>query len=110
MVSCVYVYVFVYTEQVTFKQTFLETDSLEIRPTIKCSVTTVWCLIICVCRCSLCSLELFTEPGDCKRKCSLRHVCAACVLGTRDWHYSDMNERYVWFLFHSEKMLYGYTL
>jgi len=61
---CVYVFVFVYTEQVTFKQMFLETDSLEILLTMKCSVTTVWCLISTVCRCSLCSSELFTEPGD----------------------------------------------
>ena len=61
---CVCVYVFVYTEQVTFKQTFLETDSLEIHLTIKCSVTDVWCFISAVCRCSLCSSELFTESGD----------------------------------------------
>ena len=56
--------VFVYTEQVTFKQMFLETDSLEIHLTIKCSVTNVWCLIRAVCRCSLCSSELFTLLGD----------------------------------------------
>ena len=43
---------------------FLETDGLEIHLTIKCSVINVWCLISAVCRCSSCSSDLFTEPGD----------------------------------------------